>query len=231
MRGRNALRTRSFEAKQYAVNPRSAPRVRAVTRLLVCATVGIVAGVLTGLLLHPVLGMSVGFSAGALTFLVAVWSEILLMDGDTTRRHSVAEDSTRVGSHVALVVALLAGLASVVSVVVASQLQGSLTITLAVAGLIGAALAWAVLHTLFALRYAHLFYTEPEGGIDFSSEDAPDYRDFAYVAATVGMTYAIADTDVTQQPMRRAALVHSLMSFLFGGVILATTINLVVGLS
>lgn len=134
------------------------------------------------------------------------------------------------GAHIAVVVALFAGLASVVSVIVASQSHDALTVTFAVAGMVGAALSWAVLHTLFTLRYAHLFYSGEEGGIDFSSDVPPDYRDFAYVAATVGLTYAIADTDVTQQPMRRAALVHALLSFVFGGVILATTINLVVGL-
>lgn len=212
------------------MSERPVRRVGAVARLALCAAIGVLVGVLMSVLLHPILGISMGFSAGALTFMIVVWSQVLLMDGATTKQHAVAEDSTRFGTHVAVVIALLAGLASVVSVIVASRVGESLTVTFAIAGLTSAALSWAVLHTLFTLRYAHLYYSGEEGGLDFSSSEAPDYRDFAYVAATVGMTYAIADTDATQQPMRRTALVHALLSFVFGGVILATTVNLVAGL-
>jgi uncharacterized membrane protein len=59
---------------------------------------------------------------------------------------------------------------------------------------------------------------------------APDYRDFAYTAFTVGMTFQVSDTDITSQEMRRAVLRHALLSFLFGAVILATTINVIAGL-
>ena len=42
------------------------------------------------------------------------------------------------------------------------------------------ALAWTSLHTVFVLRYARLYYSPPQGGIDFSGEP-PDYHDFAYL--------------------------------------------------
>jgi len=85
---------------------------------------------------------------------------------------------------------------------------------------------------VFALRYAHVWYTEPHGGIDFKTKGAesPDYVDFAYTAFTVGMTFQVSDTDITQRAMRREVLRHALVSFLFGAVILATTVNVIASL-
>jgi len=57
-----------------------------------------------------------------------------------------------------------------------------------------------------------------------------DYLDFAYTAFTVGMTFQVSDTAITQRAMRRTVLRHALLSFLFGAVILATTVNIVASL-
>ena len=93
-------------------------------------------------------------------------------------------------------------------------------------------LSWAVVHTVFALRYADAFYTPPSGGIDFKSGDQfePDYRDFAYVAFTVGMTFQVSDTDIASSHMRRVVLSHALLAYLFGAVIVAMLVNVVAGL-
>jgi uncharacterized membrane protein len=105
-----------------------------------------------------------------------------------------------------------------------------------VAGVVVAAVAvlsvvssWAAVHTLLALGYARIYNGEPEGGIDFHQSEPPQYSDFAYVAFTVGMSYAISDTDVGSSAIRRLALGHAL-SYLFGTVTLAALINLVAGL-
>ena len=93
-------------------------------------------------------------------------------------------------------------------------------------------LSWAVVHFVFALRYADEFYTAPIGGIDFKAEPeyAPDYRDFAYVAFTVGMTFQVSDTDIQIRVIRRTVMTHALLSYLFGAVILAVTINVIAAL-
>jgi uncharacterized membrane protein len=91
-------------------------------------------------------------------------------------------------------------------------------------------LSWAVVHTVFALRYAHEYYTPPVGGIDFKSgEYEPDYGDFAYLAFTVGMTFQVSDTDVGSRSVRRTVLRHALISYLFGAVILALVVNVIAG--
>ena len=91
------------------------------------------------------------------------------------------------------------------------------------------ALGWATVHTVYTLRYAHLYFDDPPGGIDFNG-DKPDYRDFAYFGFTVGMTWQVSDTDIQKKAIRRTVLHHALLAYLFGTVIVAVTINLVFSL-
>jgi uncharacterized membrane protein len=91
-------------------------------------------------------------------------------------------------------------------------------------------LAWATVHTVYMLRYARLFYAAPIGGIDFHDGELPDYHDLAYVALTIGMTFQVSDTDLVSKAIRRTAIRHALLSYLFGAVIVAITINIVASL-
>ena len=93
--------------------------------------------------------------------------------------------------------------------------------------------SWLLVHTVFALRYAHVYYTRARRAASTSRRrgtEHPDYVDFAYTAFTIGMTFQVSDTDITRREMRRQVLRHALMSFLFGAVILATTINVIASL-
>ena len=91
-------------------------------------------------------------------------------------------------------------------------------------------LARAVVHTIFALRYARLFYALPVGGLGFGEDDPPDYADFAYVAFTIGMTFQVSDTEISKRPIRRAAIHHALLSYVFGTMILGIIINSIAAL-
>ena len=70
----------------------------------------------------------------------------------------------------------------------------------------------------------------PVGGIDFKSDEAPDYLDFAYVAFTVGMTFQVSDTDVQARRIRRTVTRHAFLAYLFGAVILAVAVSVIAGL-
>jgi len=100
-----------------------------------------------------------------------------------------------------------------------------------VLGIVSVVLAWAVVHTVYTLRYARMYYTEPVGGIDFNSDAPPRYVDFAYLAFGIGMAFQVADTNLTSSAFRSVVLRHALLSFVFATVILAVTINLVAGLN
>jgi uncharacterized membrane protein len=82
---------------------------------------------------------------------------------------------------------------------------------------------------VFVLRYADLYYNDGVGGVDFPGDEDPDYRDFAYLGFTVGMTYQVSDTNVTSRAIRRTIIRHALISFLFGTVIIGVTINVMAG--
>jgi uncharacterized membrane protein len=90
-------------------------------------------------------------------------------------------------------------------------------------------LSWAAVQTIFMLRYARLYYTEGRG-VDFNEDDKPDFRDFAYLAVTIGMTYQVSDTDLTTKSVRRTATRHALLSYVFGTFVVAMTINVVASL-
>jgi uncharacterized membrane protein len=94
------------------------------------------------------------------------------------------------------------------------------------------ALSWALVNTVYAFKYARLYYfDEPDiGGIDFKQEHPPTYSDFAYLAFTIGMSFAVSETEPTSTHMRRVALGHALFSYAFGTGILAVAINLVTNL-
>ena len=74
------------------------------------------------------------------------------------------------------------------------------------------------------------FYATPIGGIDFHDGELPDYHGLAYVALTIGITFRVSDTDLVSKAIRRTAIRHALLSYLFGAVIVAITINIVASL-
>ncbi len=107
------------------------------------------------------------------------------------------------------------------------KLPGATKAYLITLGLLSVALSWGLVHTVFTLRYARSYYSPPVGGIDFNEDDPPTYLDFAYLALTIGMTFQVSDTNLTTKRMRRIALSHGLLSYLFGAVIVALVINVV----
>jgi uncharacterized membrane protein len=159
-----------------------------------------------------------------LTGLVVLWP----MTPDNTRNNARREDYR---PHVEELLVVAAALGGRVGIVVLLVLGNSTTrIAAAAIGLAGLFLAWAMLHLMYTARYAQLYYGEPVGGIDLNSNDQPSYRDFCYFSYNLGMTYQVSDTGVSSTAIRSVVLRHCLLSYVFGTVILAATINLVAGL-
>lgn len=200
----------------------------AQARLAISLVVGVVVLLLVGLLSSPLLWVLSGIAGMGAVFvligLVVLWP----MTPDSTRRHARREDYR---PHVEELLVAAAALGSLVGIVVLLVLGNSSTRNAAAAiGLVGVFLAWAMLHLMYTARYAYLYYGDPVGGIDFNSNDRPSYRDFFYFSYNLGMTYQVSDTDVSSTSIRSVVLRHCLLSYVFGTVILATTINLVAGL-
>lgn len=205
----------------------------AAAQLALVGVVGIVVGAGLALVLPPSLAPLAGWDAAALSWLVLVWRKIWPLDAGRTAALAVHEDPNRAIRDVLLLVACSASLLAVGLVVasahaappgVARDLYGGL-------GVFSVVLSWLVVHTVFAARYARIYYTGPDGGVNFNQPEPPRYSDFAYVAFTIGTTFQVSDTNLTSNEMRRTVLRHSMLSYLFGAFIIAVTVNLLAGLA
>jgi uncharacterized membrane protein len=172
--------------------------------------------------------VDVGWDGAALLFLLWVWSAIGGKSAAQTAKMARAEDASQPGADLTLLSASVASLVAVGFVLSqASRDTGASKGLLIALALVSVTLAWASVHTIYTLRYADLYYQPPVGGINYHADEPPDYRDLAYVALTIGMTFQVSDTDLTHKPIRRTATRHALLSFLFGACIVAITINIV----
>ena len=204
----------------------------AALRTIVAFGVGI--GLLAILLATGVewaVAVSCGWGAMALVTVLAVWVRIYGMDAAETRANAQDEDFSR---PVADLVTLIASVVSLIAIgytlLEAGKRHGTDKALLLLLAIVVVALSWATVHTLYTLRYGDLYYGHPVGGIDFNEDDPPDYRDFGYLALTIGMTYQVSDTNLQNRPIRHTALRHALLSFVFGAVIVALAINTVASL-
>ncbi|HZR95478.1 MAG TPA: DUF1345 domain-containing protein [Gaiellaceae bacterium] len=182
-------------------------------------------------------GLSIGASiaaawgAAALSMLVRIWSRIGRWDAEQTAAHARAEDFSRATADVIILSASVCSLVPVgLTILSAGRHHGREKVLLILLAVAVVALSWWIVHTVFTLRYGDLFYATPTGGIDFNDDGRPDYHDFAYLALTIGMTYQVSDTNLTDTAMRRTATRHGLLSFVFGTVIVALLINTVASL-
>lgn len=202
-------------------------------RYLGMLATGIAGAALTGVFGAWIYAAAVGWAVAALVYNGTIWLKIARLDASSTATHATEEDPRRGAADLLILLAAIGSLVAVVLVMVgANGAQGVGKFLLALLALGSTAMSWLLVHTLFTLRYAEIYYGRSRpGGIEFNQEEPPQYTDFAYMAFSLGMTYQVSDTAITNREMRSAAFRHSLLAFLFGTGILATTINLVVSLA
>ena len=195
-----------------------------------CAGAGISAALGAAPFVPWQLSTLLGWVALAGTLLAWTWSEIAPCDAQLTERLSTTEDSSRVIAVLVMVTASVMSLGSVaIGLEKSRHVAIGMEVALTFASVLVVLLSWVVVHTMFTLRYAHQYYIAPVGGILFPGAAAPDYRDFAYFAFTIGMSFATSDCEITSRPIRRIALRHAMISYLFGAVIVGATINVMAG--
>lgn len=188
------------------------------------------AGLPTAVYARPDYAPAAGWAAASLTYLVWVWAVIGRLDGTATAAHARSEDPGRRTADVLILTATIASFGGVALILLdAAGTQGPAKAMVLTVALGSVALSWLLVHTLFTLRYAMLYY-QHRSGVDFNEETAPHYRDFVYLAFTIGMTYQVSDTNLKTDAMRSTVLRQALLSYLLGTIVLATTINLVAGL-
>jgi uncharacterized membrane protein len=170
----------------------------------------------------------VGWVVGTLAFCVPVLRLAHRLDADETAQLLEGAQGGRTETDVIVVLASLASLAAIVVMLAGDGGGRALEAVLAV---LAVASAWLAVHTVYTLRYARHYLVNEPGCIDFGPTEHPRLADFAYLAFTLGMTYQVSDTGLRTSEVRRLVLRHTVLSYVFGTVVVAATLNLVVGLA
>ncbi len=184
----------------------------------------------------PIAAGLLAWDVAGLVLLGLIWALLLVRaDAASTRKLAGDEDPGRTAVYVIVLTASCASLIAATLLVHQGRvLGGGLARAFPALCLMTVALAWAMTHTAFTLRYARLYYREDAegvGGIELPEHQAPTYFDFAYFAFTIGMCFQVSDICVTSRQIRRAVLLHAIVSFAYNSVILAFVLNLVFGLA
>jgi uncharacterized membrane protein len=202
------------------------------TRLGVMLVGGAVVAVVVALQAPWPFALLAGWDTAALIFTVWIWLLMTRTNSAGTAAHATQEEPGRTQTDVLVILSAVASLLAVGYVLVqASSMKGAGQDLMAGLGVLSIALSWFAVHSLFALRYARLYYGDQPGGINFNQKEPPRYLDFAYLAFTIGMTFQVSDTNLQTPAIRTTALRQALLAYLFGAVILAATINLIAGLA
>ncbi len=196
----------------------------AAVRIGAVAAFGVSAAIVVGITAGWQYAPPAGWIAAAIGYLWSTWALIGPMDSDATAALALHVDPTRPLADSVIMLASFGSLAGVGYLLIATKVHD---VVAAVVGILSVVASWLVVHTVFTLRYAAQYYTEPVGGVDFNQDETPTFADFAYVAFTIGMAYAVSDTRLQSRAIRITALRQALLSYLLGAVILAITVGLI----
>jgi uncharacterized membrane protein len=226
-------------ANSTKINPNIFLRMDAHHRLMVSLAIcAIVLFFIVGRFSTPatvlITWMSFAFSVN-----VMCWISIMNSHPREVRKIAKLQDSSRAMIFGLVIFASLISMVAVVFLLKLAKGQSSAIVTGHIVLSIGAVIiSWWLVHTIFALRYAHIYYDtdtddgQPRkgGGLDFPNTQEPDYLDFVYFSFVVGMTFQVSDVVITDRYVRRLCLMHALISFAFNTAIVALSINVISGM-
>ena len=189
----------------------------AMRRTVIIGSIGLIVAAVLLWFLPWGMAVVAGWDAAALAFLISVWPIIIRATSSHAAQLATREDETRGSATVLLLAASVASLLGVgFALLLAGQESGPPKVLL-----------------VFTLRYADQHFRSGAAGIAFGDSDGPEaatYRDFAYVAFTIGMCYQVSDTTVRDRRIRNTVLSHALLSYVFGVAIVGGSVNLIAGL-
>ncbi len=170
-------------------------------------------------------------------YLILAWISILSSHPKDIQKTASLQDASRSLISLFIIIASLVSLFVVLLLLKSTKsLSEAELLIYVILTFISVISAWLTVHTVFAFRYAHLFYSVLEGnknnnqfkrGVEFPKESEPDYLDFIYFSFVIGMTFQVSDVQITSRRIRRIVLMHALISFVFNTVIVALSINII----
>jgi uncharacterized membrane protein len=170
------------------------------------------------------------WSAGVVCFLALI---LLMMIYSTPERTRARAQRRQANPRTMFGLVIFTAFASLfaIGLMLASGKDKFEQLALAVVAIIS---SWLLTHTSFALNYARYYYDDDNisnqergyaGGLEFPTEEPPDYLDFMYFAFTISMTSQTSDVSITSRPLRRLVLAHEMVSFFFYSVIIGFVVN------
>jgi uncharacterized membrane protein len=210
-------------------------RGRAVSHLSmkagVAAIVGVVGALLAALLGVAELSALVGWAVASAVFLVWAWSQAWPADRERTRSLARHEDESRTLVDALIIIATLLSVVLVVFALIRSQEKDAVGSAAAILAVVGVVASWAIVNTVYAFKYARMYYLDENHRFDFDQDDDPCYSDFAFTAFSIGMAYSASNVTESSTASRRIAMGHALLSYFFGTFVVAVAINLVTSLT
>jgi uncharacterized membrane protein len=204
---------------------------------LICLCIGVVVYLIIQIKHLDVLTHAmIGWDTFSLCMITINWITFSITTPQQIREQSKVQDSSRTLIFFIILISTLASFLAVLLLLVTKERfksTESFHLIIAIAGMV---LSWFLIHTIFTLRYAHIFYGDDDekpgthaGGLEFPDDKKPNYLDFAYFAFVLGMTFHVSDVQITSKRLRRIAMFHGLLSFGYNTIMIALTINLIAG--
>jgi uncharacterized membrane protein len=207
--------------------PRPLRFIYARVRTFLALTCGVIAYLVLPDSLRTASRLLLAWDVFAVIYLTLAYT-VVVRGGIAHIRHQAAMQDD--GRFLMLIVTALGAFASMAAIVLelGQPQRGALGVSFAIVTI---ALSWTVVHTTFALHYAHDYYgNQRAGGLAFPGDDKPDYWDFVYFSFVIGMTAQVSDVGITSKAIRRTATAHGVVSFVFNTALLALTINIAASL-
>jgi uncharacterized membrane protein len=222
--------------KKSSQSHNSFQRLHAIHKTIICMILAAAVYLLADIKNNALTRVMVGWNTFSLCMIIMTWITFKITTPEEIRRQAGLQDASRAAIFIIVLISAFASFFAVLLLVISEKKETeAFDIPVAIAGML---FSWFLVHTIFAMRYAHIFYgdheTEPDmnaGGLIFPDEDKPDYFDFAYFSFVLGMTFQVSDIQITSKRLRRLALLHGILSFGFNTIIVALTINVIAGLT
>lgn len=211
-------------------------KINSFQKFLICLGIAVIVYFLINIKNSDSLAhLMIGWDTFSVCMIVMSYITFKITNSKQIREQAKTQDPKSTIIFIVVVVSTLAGFLAVLILII-SKKEGNhdaWRIPLAVGGML---LSWILIHVIFTLRYAHIYYGDHEtkpnihaGGLDFPGDEKPEYPDFAYFSFVLGMTFQVSDVQITSKRIRKLALIHGLLSFGFNTIMIALTINLIAG--
>jgi uncharacterized membrane protein len=212
-------------------------RLNSLHKLLICFGIAVTVYVVVQINHLDVLThLMIGWDTFCLFMIMTCFITFSVTRSQQIRELAKAQDSSRVIIFIIVLISTFASFFAVVLLLLTKKDYKSTETFHVIIAIAGMVLSWLLIHTIFTLRYAHIFYEnheeQPEvhaGGLEFPGEKRPGYFDFAYFSFVLGMTFQVSDVQVTSKRLRRLVLLHGILAFGYNTIMIALTINLIAG--